>query len=1432
MGIKKIVSSMLLLIILINILQPLSLAIENEQDNENLIFENEKFKQYLIGQGYDTNGDGEINKAEIAEISQLWDTQYIEYPEYFNNLENMTIIIDCSMENLKSKQLEWKNLIERIPNPNIKNNIQFIFRLDLGEINYSENNIVLDLNDDFSTTLEYYNGIYGDSSSAHEITSRGTANNGISYENLQIKIRQDIIGEHDYYFNQFVYDKEMNVKSIDFVVTWKTIDDGNIPNLNFKNKNFKQYLIDSGCDTNNDGEINKTEIYNINWLNDAPDIEYPEYFENLDNITFKLECSLDDANEKQAEIEEKARLIGNKNCTWKISTIKVYIGELRQSQNDYILDINEYFSKALEKYPYTFKDYYVYAHDEAGYSTNTNAISLQDNKIIINRNILGKFDMYVNYNYNMIDEYDNEHTLYYEFIWTTLADGDETKEVEFEDNKFKNYVLNNFDYNGDGKITEFEMAQITAMDMYNINEEFEDRKITSLKGIEYAKNLKFLNVIIYNDNSNISLISQLSNLETLKMYNGDLKDYLKELPNLKTLDLGYTKLNINNLNDNLTNFSYLGYNLTNVDSIKYNNNLTTFSFWNMNSSEHINYDFLCDMNNLRSIHISEENGSIDLEKLKDLENLNRISFRNMTLCNLEYFNEFKSNDISQIELSGCKISNIDFIKKFTKLNYIDLRNNNITDISTLNGIFKKTNTWNFVDLTGNSINTKEEKNAKTIEYFENNNIDYRIDEYDESEEVNFNDENLKNYLINSTYPKYDTNNDGKISKNEMKEITTLTINNNITDISGLEYATNLKDLDFNCYNTNTMDLTPLNNLQNIEKITFMCEFSNMNGFDFLKNSSSLKEICIYNYPHKFDFNGIEKFVNLEKIELHINNYDGEEAQLVNTQKLKQLSKLTKLDISTIGGTISTTDISNIPNLNFLGLRGKIDNLNKIFSMQNLNYLSLDNFTSDNQSYDLMGIENLVNLKTFKYVGGIDNITNFIEINKVEGLEKIILNIRNNSLGYSNTMTDLYKDYMLKEKNFVDYLQGIECNNIEIDSSMYAYVGEIQIGQEKTITYEEISPLMNALMTRGNKLYNDNVTISNENGSNNGFITIDSANKTITISASDEIGEQSAYIRVQNNYGTSYEGMYSNNISLLWKNVIPGDTSKKIEFEDENLKNILIEKYDIDNDKEITENDIINITNLNINNCNIHSLEGLQNAINLKSIDAANNKISDITPVINLEKLQEVIFDNNLLTDITCIKDAKWSDYIYDEVLGFCNNFINFEENNENYNALKKWMYKDIPENRVSLPFVENIKRQNYGNINDINNEVVLDINLKNKLLELGIDTNKDGIITRMELYHSNDIINQECEWKLDLSNSNIKNISGLEFINVGTIDLSNNEIDDITPITKNNNINNINLSNNKIENIAGIENSFNIYQLNLSNNKISNIEPITNLFRM
>lgn len=75
---------------------------------------------------------------------------------------------------------------------------------------------------------------------------------------------------------------------------------------------------------------------------------------------------------------------------------------------------------------------------------------------------------------------------------------------------------------------------------------------------------------------------------------------------------------------------------------------------------------------------------------------------------------------------------------------------------------------------------------------------------------------------------------------------------------------------------------------------------------------------------------------------------------------------------------------------------------------------------------------------------------------------------------------------------------------------------------------------------------------------------------------------------------------------------------------------------------------------------------------------------------------------------------------------------------------------------------------------------------------------------------------------LDLTNQNIADISGLEnFIHLKSLNLSYNQIKNLSPIVRLDELENLNLSHNNIEDISYISNLVNLKELNLSDNQIS-----------
>lgn len=215
--------------------------------------------------------------------------------------------------------------------------------------------------------------------------------------------------------------------------------------------------------------------------------------------------------------------------------------------------------------------------------------------------------------------------------------------------------------------------------------------------------------------------------------------------------------------------------------------------------------------------------------------------------------------------------------------------------------------------------------------------------------INFPDTNLKLRLLSSADGngvayhnglsfKIDTNNDNEIQVNEALLVNHLILNNcNISDLSGLEYFINLKQL--NCANNSISTL-------------HLTTFTNLVGFDAYNNN--LTTLTVIDLPLLTNFSCFDNqltSINLQNLpNLHTircqNNY-------LTTLSINSLPNLTTLQCNNnLLTTLNTTELSTIKNINCAS-----NNLNSLYiknasneAMQlnfsnnvNLEYICADDF---------------------------------------------------------------------------------------------------------------------------------------------------------------------------------------------------------------------------------------------------------------------------------------------------------------------------------------------------------------------------------------------------------------------------------------------------------------------------------------------------------
>jgi uncharacterized protein YjdB/Leucine-rich repeat (LRR) protein len=115
-----------------------------------------------------------------------------------------------------------------------------------------------------------------------------------------------------------------------------------------------------------------------------------------------------------------------------------------------------------------------------------------------------------------------------------------------------------------------------------------------------------------------------------------------------------------------------------------------------------------------------------------------------------------------------------------------------------------------------------------------------------------------------------------------------------------------------------------------------------------------------------------------------------------------------------------------------------------------------------------------------------------------------------------------------------------------------------------------------------------------------------------------------------------------------------------------------------------------------------------------------------------------------------------------------------------------------------------------------------DDNLKQALIDNGVDRNNDGIITRGEMR----ILPKE----LYIGVSNITDLTGIEYAkNLQALSLYNNSINDLSPLSQLTQLQALDLSQNNISNISNLSRLTNLTELYLDSNQISDLTPLSSL---
>ena len=351
----------------------------------------------------------------------------------------------------------------------------------------------------------------------------------------------------------------------------------------------------------------------------------------------------------------------------------------------------------------------------------------------------------------------------------------------------------------------------------------------------------------------------------------------------------------------------------------------------------------------------------DMWTIKEINGIDRDIF---DISGIEY-----CSGLRILKLRENYIINIDPLTDLVLLDYIDLQNNQISDIKPLvdnPGLGIGDNIIYIYDnpLSDESIlQYKPQLQSQGVEFYSNAALA-------NPGEINFMDSNFEEVIREHLNKP-----NGAILNTELESITNIYgRNRNITNIYGIEFCTNLDTLDLG--KNQISDIIPL---------------------FYLRNMISLK----LDNNHIEDVISIRYFYYLKR--LHISNN-----KIVSLSFLSELTQLTYLFLND-NDIQDIIPLSNLSSLEYLSLNGNpIVNLELIGNLGSLNGIELMNLNQFDFSY----IKNISNLQTLYLTN--TPVINLDQITSITSLKALIMkncNLRNiDSLANLNNLTKLLLNY--------------------------------------------------------------------------------------------------------------------------------------------------------------------------------------------------------------------------------------------------------------------------------------------------------------------------------------------------------------------------------------------------------------------------------------
>lgn len=226
----------------------------------------------------------------------------------------------------------------------------------------------------------------------------------------------------------------------------------------------------------------------------------------------------------------------------------------------------------------------------------------------------------------------------------------------------------------------------------------------------------------------------------------------------------------------------------------------------------------------------------------------------------------------------------------------------------------------------------------------------------------------------------------------------------------------------------------------------------------------------------------------------------------------------------------------------------------------------------------------------------------------------------------------------------------------------------------------------------------------------------------------------------------------------------------ISFDSNKLEDAVREQLDIW-DREVTNKDVVGVTELSFEGCGITGIEALAQFEDLTNLNLKNNQVRDLSPLEKLISLTQLNLQENRIDDISALSEL-------------CS--------------------------LTDLQLSENT-------ITDIS--ALSEMTCLCKLLLEKNQINDISALAKLEGIKELDLSDNQI--------SGVESLSGLK--NLETLDLKNNNISDIKPISSLTKIKEVNLEDNQISDIAALSGCGCLTKLAVKNNPIEDISPASRI---